>query len=279
MKRRRKSLNHTRQQNETMDYSFSRSLFLSVIGLLICMVCLVSTTWAWFTVSIEGKGGMIKAANYDIEVTVTTNDVTTNDGAESADTDSNVVVGQGKDYQLQGNTEYVVTLKAAGTATTGYCVVKVGDTVYHTVQIAQGDTLSFHLIPAADSNVSFTAQWGIYSGTPEITEGMPIGNLVSSSEENGELGVQAGQAEETEDGSFAGEQEESSADTVSDGELSEIPEESNPAEDQSEQTPTPPESDSGTGQQETTVESTVETGSGEMQPNQPEESLSEQSEG
>lgn len=275
MKKMWKSMNHKKQQPEVADRSFFRSLFLSVLSIVVCMICLVSATWAWVSDSIENKGGVIQTANYDIEVTVTEKTVTVNDvmttDAAAADTDGNVVTGQGKNYQLQGNTEYMITLKAAGTATTGYCVVTVGDTVYHTAQIHPEDTLSFYLIPAADSNVSFAAQWGTYSGEPEITENITIGNLVSSTEENNGPDEQPGQTEEKEEDSAVNGQEEPSADADSGAELSEKPEESNSDKDRLEQTTEPPKSDSGTEQQEQAEEPAEENNSGEMQPNQPEE--------
>lgn len=237
MRKRQKSTDHKKRQTSVTNGSFSRSLFLSVIGILVCMICLVSTTWAWVSDGIKSSGSVVKTANYDIEIVV-------------RDESGNEVTGQGKNYQLTGNTEYMVTLRAVGTATTGYCVVKADEVTYHIVQIAPGDELSFHFIPAKDGMVSFAAQWGTYSGTPEIEQNVMIGNPASSSEVDDESDAVQDQEEEKEEDSVSGEQEEPSADTGFGGELSETPGETDATENQPQQTPIPPESDSGTGQQE-----------------------------
>ena len=41
---------------------FSRVLISSVCSILLCMACLMGTTWAWFTVSIENTGNEIQIA-------------------------------------------------------------------------------------------------------------------------------------------------------------------------------------------------------------------------
>ena len=41
---------------------FGKVLLSSICSILLCMVCLVSTTWAWFTVSIDNKGNEIRIA-------------------------------------------------------------------------------------------------------------------------------------------------------------------------------------------------------------------------
>lgn len=41
---------------------FGRVLISSVLSMLLCMVCLISTTWALFTVSVENEGNEIQIA-------------------------------------------------------------------------------------------------------------------------------------------------------------------------------------------------------------------------
>lgn len=47
-----------------------RVLISSVCSILLCMTCLVSTTWAWFTVSIENTGNVIEIATVTANVTI-----------------------------------------------------------------------------------------------------------------------------------------------------------------------------------------------------------------
>lgn len=53
---------------------FGRVLLSSVCSILLCMVCLASTTWAWFSVSLENTGNEIQIAAATVEVKV--NDAT-----------------------------------------------------------------------------------------------------------------------------------------------------------------------------------------------------------
>lgn len=50
---------------------FGRVLLSSLCSILLCMACLVSTTWAWFCVSIENEGNVIQIANVTASVKVT----------------------------------------------------------------------------------------------------------------------------------------------------------------------------------------------------------------
>ena len=49
---------------------FTKVLLSSICSILLCMVCLVSTTWAWFTVSIENQGNVIQIAQVTTDITV-----------------------------------------------------------------------------------------------------------------------------------------------------------------------------------------------------------------
>ena len=49
---------------------FGRVLLSSICGILLCMACLASTTWAWFTMSIENEGNEIQIATVTSDVVV-----------------------------------------------------------------------------------------------------------------------------------------------------------------------------------------------------------------
>lgn len=51
-----------------------RVLLSSVCSILICMICLVSTTWAWFTVSIVNTDNVIEIATVSANMEVRTKD-------------------------------------------------------------------------------------------------------------------------------------------------------------------------------------------------------------
>ena len=47
---------------------FHRVLISSICSILLCMSCLVSTTWAWFTVSIENQGNEIQIVDLMVQI-------------------------------------------------------------------------------------------------------------------------------------------------------------------------------------------------------------------
>ena len=51
------------EKTKVTENLFNKVLISAVCTILLCMTCLVSTTWAWFTVSIENTGNVIQIAN------------------------------------------------------------------------------------------------------------------------------------------------------------------------------------------------------------------------
>ena len=47
-------------EEKITEKALRKVLFSSICSILLCMTCLVSTTWAWFTVSIENTGNVIE---------------------------------------------------------------------------------------------------------------------------------------------------------------------------------------------------------------------------
>lgn len=167
MKQWKKSLLYTPKHTKPADKNLMRLLMPSIVGILICMVCLSGTTWAWFSASVQTGAQTITAANFNVEVAI----------------DPTPVISEGGKYTLTRNTAYTVTLTATGTANEigGYCIVDndAGDRHY-TSQIKPGASLQFTLIPEADGIYTFTAVWGKYSGKADISAGAVIGQEQAS---------------------------------------------------------------------------------------------------
>lgn len=66
-----KSLFSIPDGEKVTDKALRRVLISSICSILLCMTCLVSTTWAWFTVSIENPGNVIQIAKVENTVTIT----------------------------------------------------------------------------------------------------------------------------------------------------------------------------------------------------------------
>ena len=153
-----KSVLYVPKHAKTNDENIRHLLVPSFLGILLCMVCLAGTTWAWFTASISTPPQSIATANYKINVTVNGETVTAQ-------------------KQLIANREYEIKLVAGGTANEfgGYCIVKGGENPLYSEQLLPGNTLSFKFTPSVTADYTFDAVWGVYSQKPDITNGCIIG--------------------------------------------------------------------------------------------------------
>lgn len=140
---------------------FGRVLLSSIFSILLCMVCLVSTTWAWFSVSVENTDNKIVLA------TVKTNLVITMSDGKTADAANGVYELKAGDYLLQAaiesdaseadafgertNPVYLIMTVVQGNETKSfYVLVDSGSAAQsHNFSISAGDT----------ARVTFSVSW------------------------------------------------------------------------------------------------------------------------
>lgn len=148
-------MNHDNKQVKT-ETNLTKILLPSVLSILLCMTLLCGMTWAWFASTQSTPAATIQAATYHIDVV-----------AKNGETV--LTTGQDGKYSLVAGVAYTVKLTAGGNASKGYCKVTLPDnTVLRTVQIAPKNSLTFTLTLTNGGNVSFSPEWGTYSGEPEI---------------------------------------------------------------------------------------------------------------
>ncbi len=88
------------------DKAFLKLIMPSVLGILLCMICLASMTWAWFAEDVGAGGTTLVATNFEVENVV----IKEKDGETVA-----------SDATLENNKIYTVTVKTNGTENTiGY---------------------------------------------------------------------------------------------------------------------------------------------------------------
>lgn len=147
-------MNHDNKQVKA-ETNLTKILLPSVLSILLCMTLLCGMTWAWFASTQSTPAATIQAATYHIDVV-----------AKNGETV--LTAGQDGKYPLAKGT-YTVTLTASGNASKGYCKVTLPDnTVLRTAQIAPKNSLTFTLTLTSGGDVSFSPEWGTYSGEPEI---------------------------------------------------------------------------------------------------------------
>lgn len=150
-------MNHDNKQVKA-ETNLTKILLPSVLSILLCMTLLCGMTWAWFASTQSTPAATIQAATYRIDVVAKTK----NGGTV-------LTAGQNGKYSLAAGVAYTVTLTASGNASKGYCKVTLPDnTVLRTAQIAPENSLTFTLTLTSGGNVSFSPEWGTYSGEPEI---------------------------------------------------------------------------------------------------------------
>lgn len=144
-----------RRDEKITDKAFKKSITISVVSILLCIVALCSTTWAWFSQEVASSHNSIKSANCNVSVSVT-----------SAGAPVDAVDGK---YTFVKDAAYEIKMTATGTAKTAYCVLNIGGTNYYTVQIPTDaasiqNSITFTLQFSADTTaVEIFSRWGTSS--------------------------------------------------------------------------------------------------------------------
>ncbi|GEM_PF-4997609 len=138
------------------DAMLSRSILVSVLGIMLCLVCIVSMSWAWFSSSVSGSVSRIKAAHFDMNIAV-------------SDTGTPVVPAAGNRYTLQPDRQYTVSLTPTGdaeTATSGYYVITLlpggaaAASTYYTAILEPAQMSSYGFTVFGFAEMTLTPMWG-----------------------------------------------------------------------------------------------------------------------
>lgn len=136
----------------------------STIGIIvICLVAMSITTYAYFSDNITSAPNMMKVAMFETKIAI-----------QSVDKDNEVVntepiTGDStlfKSGELEPGKSYTITIVPTerSTATTGFVIVSAAgcDKIYHTQQIG-ADAITFKLKVTDTTDVIFLAHWGVSS--------------------------------------------------------------------------------------------------------------------
>ncbi len=127
-----------RQSKQEKD-NLNSLLLPSVISIVLCVFCLVGTTFAWFSSTQTTGTQIIQTANFSADILI--------DNTETDNT--TLAIGT-----------HTVSMTAKGTASTGYFIVEYGNQKLHTVQVQNGETVTFTLVTDEELTVKITPQWG-----------------------------------------------------------------------------------------------------------------------
>ena len=138
---------------EKKPASLTALLMPSLLGVAICLVCLCSLTWAWFTATQNSGVQPIQSAT--ATVTASLNDTALGE------------LKVGEPCSLNGTGP--LTLHMAGDAQYAYVVIKVGGTEYHTDYLTATED---YTITVNESGAALTLCWGKQDSLP----GTAVGN-------------------------------------------------------------------------------------------------------
>lgn len=171
---------------EKKPASLTALLMPSLLGTAICLVCLCSLTWAWFTATQNSGVQPIQSAT--ATVTASLNDTALGE----------LKVGEPRSLNGTGT----LTLHMEGDAQYAYVVIKVGDTEYHTNYL----TADGYTITVNESGAALTLCWGKQdnqSGTAVVENGGSVGTAQSSNTTDEQPAVN-GDSQQTPDAAVPG---------------------------------------------------------------------------
>lgn len=161
-------MNHTKQENtgRLTDKAFAHLILVAVLGILVCIVCLSATTYAWFTADVQSGSNEIRTAECRFSAELRRGDVTVA-----------TVVANGRESATVADAEgeYTVTVTLPAGSASGYLIVTVGGTDYRSDYLLRNEgsdqTLTFTLILPAPETLTLTARWGVYVGESHVENG------------------------------------------------------------------------------------------------------------
>ncbi len=154
---RKKSKSNPRQVNPVL------SVYTSLFSVILCMICLAGSSWAWFTSTRTSAVDPIKSAELYINDLSVTHLITDGRGAQVDEEAAEIRTTQnGFEFDAAANTLYVVDVSLGGTATSGFLYVQTCDGVFFSPNIST----EFALVLTQDCKVQLSASWGTH------TEGM-----------------------------------------------------------------------------------------------------------
>ncbi len=161
---RAKRLKHEKQNNTLPFYT-------TLLSMVLCMVCLAGTTWAWFTANQVVEVESITSAEWVVD-SVEVYPIASAGNAEPITIPVNETE-DGVEFNADADTKYAVSVSTRGNSSTGYLYVETCDGNYYSMQ----SDIDFELLLSEGGTVTITASWGGYSGrAKQLSEDECIGN-------------------------------------------------------------------------------------------------------
>lgn len=234
-------------------------LVSTITVVIICLVAMSITAYAYFSCNITSGSNIIKAAHFETKISIQTTDK----NGEAVDIDPITSDSQMHKFALKAGVQYSIKVELAenSTARTGYiAITAVGcDKTYHTQQlgvdeIAPGGkttSIKFRLMPTDSTDITFLSNWGTssyyddYKNNGDSQELYITGNEEVKMIVNGITKLKAKKGENSDDATDKGEEAtdtvvESTTPPSSTTTPSSTPSSSTPSDSQTNPSTTPP---------------------------------------
>ena len=147
-----------RSNERLTDKAFSRLMISSLLGVFMCIVCLCSASWAWFSADASNHKNTLVTGKFGLDVAVV-------DESERAVSVTKNADGSSLCYFSDAGV-YTVTLAMSQDTTVnkGFCVFKTATESYRTASInVEGSNPFTFTLCIAEDNVSvvFSPAWGL----------------------------------------------------------------------------------------------------------------------
>ena len=147
-----------KKTDKLTDKAFSRLMLTSVLGILLCITCLCSATWAWFSTDVASDQNTLSAGNFDLVVSVQ---------EQASATPVPVLDAADGSYSCSlaaGCYSVCISISQDTTVSKGYCMITVNGVPYKTAPLIAGEveSISFTLdVQDAQIGVFFDPSWGL----------------------------------------------------------------------------------------------------------------------
>ena len=136
-----KELFYIPKHEKLPDKVFRCRMAVSLLTILACTAVMAASTLALFFSEVSTDNSTIASAHYSVTIENTENETYI--------------------CPLAYEDKHTFEIKAGGTATTGYCIIRVSENTYYTEQIPQGSALTLTVQAAKDTVITFSPGWGV----------------------------------------------------------------------------------------------------------------------
>ena len=167
-----KSLFSIPNGEKVTEKALRKVLISSICSILLCMTCLVSTTWAWFVVSIENTGNEIAIAAVTPTVTITATEGTVTELSNGGYTLTKGVYSVNVSFTKEVTAEDVFGVKS-GPVYLVISAIKADDTpksYYIAVENDYESVTCAIAIGDVSANISFSVSWVPPATADEIAD-------------------------------------------------------------------------------------------------------------